>query len=91
MRTKKVNDLMEQNFCSGMCNECGYCGSIPDEEEIKTLTCDCGEQMPLKVMQSAAGFYLGHGCINCGPYDRVSDYYPTHEAAEKILVVLMGD
>lgn len=50
-----------------------------------------------KVMQSAAGFYIGRSCeteityqdgdkqIITEPYDRHSGYYPTAEAAQKDL------
>jgi len=45
----------------------------------------------LKVMRSAAGYYLGHSCITADmpempqPYDRVSGYYRTAAEAEKEL------
>lgn len=45
----------------------------------------------LKVMQSAAGFYVGHGYNDMGstdfpfPYSRESDYFPTAQAAQKYL------
>ena len=50
-----------------------------------------------KVMQSAAGFYIGRSCeteityedgdkqIITEPYDRHSGYYPSAEAAQKDL------
>ena len=40
----------------------------------------CGEEMPLKVCQSAAGWYVGRWC-SCGPHSRESGYFPTEEAA----------
>ena len=49
-------------------------------------TCpDCQEAMPVKVLTSAAGYYIGQRCNNCGPYCRLSGYYPTREAAEAAL------
>lgn len=41
----------------------------------------------LKVMKSAAGYYIGRSCVEDGlpfeqPYSRESGYYPTKEAAE---------
>ena len=46
---------------------------------------DCNSVMEIGVYKSAAGYYIGYWCNNCGPYDRVSGYYPTKEAAEKEL------
>jgi len=36
---------------------------------------DCGLRMFMDVQQSAAGYYLGYFCENCGPYSRESGYY----------------
>lgn len=41
---------------------------------VNGTTCTCGRDLPLKVCQSGAGFYLGYYCPNCGPYSRESDY-----------------
>jgi hypothetical protein len=46
-----------------------------------------------KVMESAAGFYVGRSCLTAypdgeivpEPYDRASDYFETHEAAASYL------
>lgn len=40
----------------------------------------------LKVMRSAAGYYIGRSCVEAGlpfeqPYSRESCYYPSEEAA----------
>lgn len=40
----------------------------------------------LKVMKSAAGYYIGRSCVESGfpfeqPYSRESGYYRTHEEA----------
>ena len=45
---------------------------------------DCGEDMPLSILKSAAGFYLGRQC-SCGPYSRDSGYFKTEEEAKKAL------
>ncbi len=45
---------------------------------------DCGSDLPLQVLSSAAGSYVGTAC-ECGPYSRESDYYPSHEDAKKAL------
>ncbi len=39
--------------------------------------CDeCGMELPLRIYQSNAGYYVGTWC-NCGPYSRESTYYQT--------------
>tara|TARA_R100001086_G_scaffold142583_1_gene74953 strand:- start:492 stop:704 length:213 start_codon:yes stop_codon:yes gene_type:complete len=40
-----------------------------------------------QVCRSAAGFYIGYYCPDCGPYDRVSTYFPTEEVAERALQI----
>lgn len=46
---------------------------------------DCGELLPLKVLQSFAGYYVGRFCPNCGPYSRDSHYFETREQAQNYL------
>jgi len=53
---------------------------------------DCGTPMPLKVLQSNAGHYLGHWCdsdpnaeCNWSQWSRETRYYPTREAAQQAL------
>jgi hypothetical protein len=50
------------------------------------MTCpDCGQDVTvLRVLQSAAGYYIGTRC-DCGPYSRESGYYKTRELAAKAL------
>ena len=45
----------------------------------------CGRILKLQVCNSMAGYYIGHICPECGPYDRVSGYFKTKEQAEAIL------
>lgn len=52
---------------------------------IGTTCSDCGEFLPLQVLRSFAGYYLGYFCNHCGPYSRESGYYKTYEEAEKEL------
>lgn len=47
-----------------------------------TVCSDCGNDLPLQVCRSAAGYYLGYICPECGPYSRETGYYPSREAAE---------
>lgn len=39
--------------------------------------------LPLRVLQSGAGWYVGTYC-NCGPYSRETGYYKTEAEAEKV-------
>lgn len=56
--------------------------SIHGKENKMIITCDCGKHLTLEVLKSAAGYYLGYFCPNCGPYSRVSGYFNTEEQAE---------
>lgn len=48
-------------------------------------TCpDCGLNLELQVLMSAAGYYIGTFC-DCGPYSRESCYYKTREDAQLAL------
>lgn len=54
-------------------------------------TCpDCKVVLVNKVMSSAAGHYIGTSC-DCGPYSRESDYFKSHEAAEKALKTMPAE
>lgn len=45
---------------------------------------DCGKKLPLKVLESHAGFYLGTFDEEEGPCTRESvEYWPTREKAER--------
>jgi hypothetical protein len=46
---------------------------------------DCDEALPLQVLESAAGYYVGYSCPNCGPYDRISEYFQTTALADIVL------
>jgi hypothetical protein len=48
------------------------------------MTCpDCGSDMPVQIYHSAAGYYIGRWCDQCGPWELLSaDYYKTREDAE---------
>jgi len=57
--------------------------ALPGECVNSTLTkcMDCGTTLPIKVLRSNAGYYIGFFCPNCGPYSRESEYYKhEHEA-----------
>lgn len=46
--------------------------------------------LALEVLQSGAGHYLGHMCPHCGPFDRVSGYYISHDEATGALAVTLA-
>jgi len=51
-----------------------------------TCTCvDCGKAMPIAVLSSAAGYYVGFFCPSCGPYSRESQYFRKREEAQEAL------
>ena len=50
-----------------------------------TICTSCGRKLHLEVLHSAAGYYLGFFCPNCGPYSRESGYYRTREEAAEAL------
>jgi hypothetical protein len=51
-----------------------------------TAVCvDCNIPLPLQVLHSAAGYYLGYWCPKCGPYGRMTGYYKTRAKAEAAL------
>ena len=52
---------------------------------------ECNTTLPLKVCQSAAGYYIGYFCPECGPYGRESMYFATKEDAEKYLQDYIGE
>ena len=45
----------------------------------------CGKTLELKVLSSAAGYYIGTFCDKCGPYSRESGYFPNRGAAQSAL------
>lgn len=57
-------------------------------QTLEPIKCeDCGASLPLGIQMSAAGYYIGRWCENCGPYERCSDYFPSREAAESELTL----
>lgn len=50
---------------------------------------DCETELPLKVLTSPAGYYIGYFCPNCGPYERLSDYFQTTALAEVVLTEML--
>lgn len=46
----------------------------------------CEKKLPVEVLHSAGGYYIGTFCDTCGPYSRISSYYPTLEKAQQALM-----
>lgn len=51
----------------------------------RTACIECGAELSIKVCVSAAGYYIGFFCPNCGPYSRESGYYSSRDEAETAL------
>ena len=45
---------------------------------------DCNRHLPLQVLLSGAGYYVGTQCC-CGPYTRESHYYASRTEAQQAL------
>lgn len=57
---------------------------LPDWVDTKCL--DCGEPLPIEVLHSAAGYYIGQWCSGDGPYSRLSEeYYSSFSKAKHAL------
>ena len=50
-----------------------------------TACIGCGTELLIKVCVSAAGYYIGFFCPQCGPYSRESGYYGSREETELAL------
>ena len=57
---------------------------LPGEciQKEETTCCDCKATLKLDVFRSAAGWYIGFFCFNCGPYSRESGYYKSQREAQ---------
>ena len=49
------------------------------------VCCECQAVLDIEVLSSAAGYYIGFLCPNCGPYSRASGYYRSREDAQHAL------
>lgn len=47
--------------------------------------CSCGKIIDLKLCRSAAGYYLGYTCPECGPYGRETGYYKDERTIQNAL------
>jgi hypothetical protein len=55
-------------------------------ESLEEMKCpDCENPLPLGVQRSAAGYFVGRFCPECGPYSRESGYFKSSEEAQEEL------
>jgi predicted RNA-binding Zn-ribbon protein involved in translation (DUF1610 family) len=61
--------------------------TLPGEcvNDTQTICTECGSELNIQVLSSAAGYYIGFLCPQCGPYSRESGYYSNYEDAEMAL------
>ena len=67
--------------------------ALPGEcvSDTRTICIECGTELNIEVLVSAAGYYIGFFCPQCGPYSRESGYYRSREEAEKSLSMSLFD
>ena len=57
-----------------------------------TIQCsECGADLPLQVLHSNAGYYIGRFCDCSGPYSRETSYFKNYESAQKTLDAMFFD
>jgi predicted RNA-binding Zn-ribbon protein involved in translation (DUF1610 family) len=58
--------------------------ALPEEciNETQTACMECGTVLTIQVLSSAAGYYIGFFCPECGPYSRESSYFHSRDEAE---------
>lgn len=45
---------------------------------------DCGRKLPIKILHSDAGYYIGQWCEQDGPYSRISqEYFKSMDLAQE--------
>ena len=61
--------------------------TLPGEcvSDTQTVCMECGTNLTIQVLSSAAGYYIGFFCPECGPYSRESGYYRSRDEAETAL------
>jgi predicted RNA-binding Zn-ribbon protein involved in translation (DUF1610 family) len=61
--------------------------ALPGEcvNATQTVCYECQAVLDIEVLSSAAGYYIGFLCPNCGPYSRESGYYRSREDAQRAL------
>ncbi|MDO8971437.1 MAG: hypothetical protein Q7U74_12160 [Saprospiraceae bacterium] len=61
--------------------------ALPGEciNETQTVCMECSTALTIQVLSSAAGYYIGFFCLECGPYSRESGYFHSRDEAETVL------
>jgi len=61
--------------------------TLPSEcvNETQTACMECNTSLTIQVLSSAAGYYIGFFCPECGPYSRESGYFHSRGEAETVL------
>ena len=54
---------------------------------LSGATCSCGRKLELEVLSSAAGYYLGYWCDECGPHSRETGYMKEKVAERELEIV----
>ena len=50
--------------------------------DSRTICIECNTVLTIQVLCSAAGYYIGFFCPECGPYSRESGYFHSRDEAE---------
>ena len=60
--------------------------ALPNEciSDSRTVCMECSTALTIQVLSSAAGYYIGFFCPNCGPYSRESCYFHSRDEAETV-------
>jgi len=53
--------------------------------ESTTICHECATELAIDIQKSAAGYYIGFFCPECGPYSRESGYFHNRDEAETVL------
>ena len=61
--------------------------TLPEEciSDSRTICFECNTVLTIQVLCSAAGYYIGFFCPECGPYSRESGYFHSRDEAETVL------
>lgn len=54
---------------------------INETRGLSGMRCECGTWLPLEVLRSAGGYYIGYWCDLCGPQSRETVYFNEEDDA----------
>ena len=60
---------------------------LPGEcvHDVRTVCLSCCRRLDIEPLQSAAGWYAGFWCPECGPYSRETGYYKTMDEVYRMI------